>query len=88
MGPKIWVDVNAHDMLSIRAGSPIKIPARITGRPVPKVTWEFIGPAKTVKKDRLHTVPVEAQVRSFFHNYLLYCSYFHSNCMYMHAFIG
>lgn len=68
------MDIIAHDMLSIRAGSMFKIPARITGRPVPKVTWEFIGPAKTVKKDRLHTVPVAAQVWSFWFERL------HKNC--------
>lgn len=59
------MDVNAHDMLSIRAGAQIKIPARITGRPVPKASWEFTGPAKTKKKDRLHIVPVAAEVQLF-----------------------
>lgn len=64
-GPKIFMDISAHDLLCIRAGSPFKIPATITGRPVPKVTWEFDGKAKTEKKDRLHILPVDSQVILF-----------------------
>lgn len=57
--------MTAEDLLCIRAGTPIKIPVIITGRPVPKVTWEFGGKAKTEKKDRLHTLPVDSQVPRF-----------------------
>lgn len=60
--PKIFMDISADDLLSIRVGTPFKIPATITGRSVPKVTWEFDGKAKTEKKDRLHVLPVDSQV--------------------------
>lgn len=63
--PKIFLDISAHELLCIRAGTPFKIPATITGRPAPKVTWEFDGKAKTEKKDRLHVLPVDSQVTSF-----------------------
>lgn len=56
------MDITAEELLCIRAGTPIKIPVTVTGRPVPKVTWEFDGKAKTEKKDRLHTLPVDSQV--------------------------
>lgn len=56
------MDISADELLSIRAGNPIKIPVTVTGRPVPKVTWEFDGKAKTEKKDRLHTLPADSQV--------------------------
>ncbi len=63
--PKIFMDISAHELLCIRVGTPFKIPATITGRSVPKVTWEFDGKAKTEKKDRLHVLPVDSQVTSF-----------------------
>lgn len=60
--PKIFMDISAEELICIRAGLPIKIPVTITGRPVPKVTWEFDGKAKTEKKHHLHTLPVDSQV--------------------------
>lgn len=56
------MNISADELLCIRAGSPIKIPVTVAGRPVPKVTWEFEGKAKAEKKDRLHTLPVDSQV--------------------------
>lgn len=52
------------DLLYIRAGDPIRIPATIKGRPVPKVTWDFYGKAKTHVKNKLHTLPMDSEVRS------------------------
>ncbi|KAG2470302.1 TITIN protein, partial [Polypterus senegalus] len=43
--PDITIDVNAQELLGCRAGTNIRIPATITGRPVPKVTWEYEGDA-------------------------------------------
>lgn len=61
--PSINIDVMAEDLLCIRAGDPIRIPATIKGRPVPKVTWDFNGKAKSHKKNKLHTLPVDSEVR-------------------------
>lgn len=48
--PEIFLDIGAQDFLSCRAGTTIKIPAVIKGRPVPKTFWEFEGKAKTTAK--------------------------------------
>lgn len=61
--PVITIDVMAEELVNIRAGDPIRIPATIKGRPAPKVTWDYEGKAKSEKKNKLHTIPVEAQVR-------------------------
>lgn len=61
--PSISIDVTADDLLCIRAGDPIRIPATIRGRPAPKVTWDFDGKAKSHKKNKLHTLPVDSEVR-------------------------
>lgn len=53
----------ADDLVSVRAGDPIRIPTTIKGRPTPKVTWDFDGKAKTHKKNKLHTLPVDSEVR-------------------------
>uniref|UniRef100_A0A665TER9 Uncharacterized protein n=1 Tax=Echeneis naucrates TaxID=173247 RepID=A0A665TER9_ECHNA len=45
------------------AGKPVRIPATITGRPVPKVTWTFDGTAETEKKNDIHTLPIDSEVR-------------------------
>lgn len=60
----------AEDLLCIRAGDPFRIPAIIKGRPVPKVTWEFDGKAKKHKKNKLHTLPVDSEVRQFYARFL------------------
>lgn len=60
--PTVTLDVSAHDLLNCRAGTTIRIPAIITGRPVPKVTWNFDGTAETEKKNELHTLPVDSEV--------------------------
>lgn len=60
--PSISLDVMADDLLCIRAGDPIRIPATIKGRPAPKVTWDFDGKAKAHKKNKLHTLPVDSEV--------------------------
>lgn len=65
VGPSISIDVVVEDLLCIRAGDPIRIPATIKGRPVPKVTWEFDGKAKSHKKNKLHTLPVDSEVRPY-----------------------
>lgn len=57
------LDGNAHDLLNCRAGTIIRIPVMVTGRPVPKVTWTFDGTAETEKKNELHTLPVDSEVR-------------------------
>lgn len=61
--PAISIDVMADDLVGIRAGDPVKIPATIKGRPIPKVTWDFAGKAKSHKKNKLHTLPVDSEVR-------------------------
>lgn len=62
--PSITIDVVVDDLLYVRAGDPIRIPATIKGRPVPKVTWDFEGKAKSHKKNKLHTLPVDSEVTS------------------------
>ena len=64
VGPSISIDVLVDDLLYIRAGDPIKIPATIKGRPDPKVTWDFDGKAKSHKKNKVHTLPVDSEVRT------------------------
>lgn len=61
--PSISIDMMADDLLCIRAGDPIRIPATIKGRPAPKVTWDFDGKAKSHKKNKLHTLPVDSDVK-------------------------
>lgn len=73
VGPSINIDMTVDDLLYVRAGEPFKIPASIKGRPVPKVTWDYYGKAKSHKKDKLHTLPEDSQVRlittrSLFHH--------------------
>lgn len=63
--PTVTLDVSAQDLMNCRAGTTIRIPATITGRPVPKVTWTFDGTAETEKKNDLHTLPVDSEVRAF-----------------------
>lgn len=65
VAPSIDIHVMADDLLCIRAGDPIKIPASIKGRPVPKVTWDYDGKAKSHKKNKLHTLPVDSEVRPY-----------------------
>ena len=60
--PIIAVDVDVQELVSIHAGAPIKIPVTITGRPMPKFSWTFEGPAETEKKNEVHTLPVDLQV--------------------------
>ena len=60
--PKLMLDMLADDLLCIRAGDPIRIPVIIKGRPVPKVTWDFDGKAKSHKKNKVHTLPVDSEV--------------------------
>lgn len=61
--PTLSLDVSAYDLLTCRAGTTIRIPVSISGRPVPKVTWTFDGPAETEKKNELHTLPIDSEVR-------------------------
>lgn len=61
--PTVTLDVSASDLVNCRAGTALRIPATITGRPMPKVTWTFDGPAETEKKNELHTLPVDSEVR-------------------------
>lgn len=68
--PSITIDMIVDDLLYIRAGDPIRIPATIKGRPVPKVTWDFYGKAKTHQKNKLHTLPVDSEVRSSWYLFL------------------
>lgn len=57
------LDVSAHDLLNCRAGTTIKVPVTVMGRPVPKITWTFDGTAETEKKNELHTLPIDSEVR-------------------------
>lgn len=57
------LEVSAHDLLSCHAGTTIKIPATVSGRPTPKVKWEYDGTAATAIKNEQHTLPVESEVR-------------------------
>lgn len=60
--PTVTLDVSASDLLTCIAGTSIRIPATIAGRPVPKVTWTFDGTAETEKKNELHKLPVDSEV--------------------------
>lgn len=71
--PSISIDVTAEDLLCIRAGDPIRIPATIKGRPAPKVTWDFDGKAKSHKKNKLHTLPVDSEVRHLTWHHTFVC---------------
>lgn len=77
--PMVSLDVTAHDLLNCRAGTTIRIPATITGRPIPKVTWTFDGTAETEKKNELHTLPIDSEVRTLTltHSFS-YCTKFYS----------
>lgn len=72
--PSISIDVTADDLLCIRAGDPIRIPATIKGRPAPKVTWDFDGKAKSHKKNKLHTLPIDSEVKCDWTEILNVCS--------------
>eukprot|EP00061_Rhincodon_typus_P019022 g48455.t1 len=48
--PAITLEVGAQDLLNCLAGTHLRIPAIVTGRPTPKISWEFEGQAKTVLK--------------------------------------
>lgn len=63
MPPALSIDMIVDDLLYVRAGDPFRIPASIKGRPVPKVTWEYDGKAKSHKKNKLHTLPVDSEVK-------------------------
>lgn len=76
--PTVTLDVSAHDLLNCRAGTTIRIPATIKGRPIPKVTWTFVdGTAETEKKNDLHTLPIDSEVGVIFKRYQqtsIYCT--------------
>lgn len=72
VAPSITIDMIVEDLLYIRAGDPVRIPATIKGRPVPKVTWDFYGKAKTQVKNKLHTLPVDSEVRSSQNNDIVF----------------
>lgn len=65
--PVITLEVTAHELLNCRAGTTIKIPATISGKPVPNVTWDFDGTAPTEKKNERHTLPADSEVGLFFY---------------------
>lgn len=48
--PEVFIDIGAQDCLICKAGSQIRIPAVIKGRPTPKSSWEFDGKAKKAVK--------------------------------------
>lgn len=50
--PEIFIDIGAQDCLICQAGTQIRIPAVIKGRPTPKSSWEFDGKAKKAMKVR------------------------------------
>ncbi len=64
--PVITMEVTAHELLNCRAGTTIKIPATISGKPIPNVTWDFDGTAPTKKKNERHTLPEDSEVGFFF----------------------
>lgn len=63
-------------MLSCRAGTTIKIPAVIKGRPVPKTFWEYEGKAKTAakvsKSNSFFSTPVSRHLRLFPFTFILF----------------
>lgn len=60
--PVITLEVTAHELLNCRAGTTIKIPAIISGKPIPNVTWDFDGTAPTEKKNERHNLPKDSEV--------------------------
>ena len=62
--PAMTLNVNAHELLTCRAGTPLQIPVSFSGRPTPKLTWTFDGPAESEKKNDVHTLPIDSEVRS------------------------
>ena len=50
--PEVFIDIGAQDCLICQAGTQIRIPAVIKGRPTPKSSWEFDGKAKKAMKVR------------------------------------
>lgn len=63
--PVITLEVTANELLNCRAGTTIKIPATISGKPLPNVTWDFDGTAPTEKKNERHTLPEDSEVGLF-----------------------
>lgn len=48
--PEVFIDIGAQDCLICQAGTQIRIPTVIKGRPTPKSSWEFDGKAKKAMK--------------------------------------
>lgn len=63
--PVITLEVTVNELLNCRAGTTIKIPATISGKPIPNVTWDFDGTAPTEKKNERHTLPKDSEVGLF-----------------------
>ncbi|KAI4798295.1 hypothetical protein KUCAC02_022138, partial [Chaenocephalus aceratus] len=61
--PTMTLNVNAHELLTCRAGTPLQIPVSFSGRPTPKLTWTFDGPAECEKKNDLHTLPIDSEIQ-------------------------
>lgn len=81
--PIITLEVTAHELLNCRAGTTIKIPATVLGKPIPNVTWDFDGTAPTEKKNERHTLPEDSEVGLFIHFKTL-CSV--QNVQYTHVY--